>query len=308
MSAPLVNRSPASTPLVHPLPAVDKSALALQFSGAAGSYDSWATAQAEIATELVRRIPAGWNGAPAPLIVELGCGTGLLTAHLLQRFSSAHLSGIDIACGMVEHCRRQFAAEPRARFRVGDVEDICTLAGTSQLLPAQDASAPRASGSFAAPQCASLIASSCVAQWFNDVPATLRLWSRALAPGGLMAFACLLRGSFCELEEAYWEATKTRFCGLPLPGAAATPDFFRAAGLRLRLVDEDRVVAHYASSRDALRSFREIGAVFEGQPGHRPLGATELRRLLAHYDRHRTPTGVVPVTHCVQYIVAERAG
>jgi malonyl-CoA O-methyltransferase len=309
MSAPLVNLSPANTPFQAPL-AVDKSALAQQFSGAAGSYDSWATAQAEIAEQLVHRIPSALDGVPeaepsahAPLIVELGCGTGLLTGHLLRRYRSARLAGIDLASGMVEHCRRHFAAEPRATFLVGDVEDAGTLAGLGQLKASRDEACDDVT---ATPQ-ASLIASSCVAQWFADAPATLRLWSRALAPGGRMAFACLLRGSFFELEEAYREATQTRFCGLPLPDASAVPEFFRAAGLRVRLVEEARIVAHYATPRDALRSFREIGAVFEGQPGHQTLSAAALRRLLAHYDRRRTPLGLAPVTHCVQYIVAERA-
>jgi malonyl-CoA O-methyltransferase len=305
MSAPLVNLSPGNTHLVCAPLAVDKAALAQQFSGAAGSYDSWATAQAEIAAQLVDRIPSGWDAVPAsasgarmPLIVELGCGTGLLTAHLLKRYPRARLAGIDLASGMVEHCRRHFA-EPRTSFRVGDVEDARTLAGLAQRQPERDGDVP-AHG-------ASLIASSCVAQWFADVPATLQLWSRALAPGGIMAFSCLLRGSFCELEDAYWEATRTRFCGLPLPEAATTPEFFRAAGLRVRRADEARVVAYYATSRDALRSFQQIGAVFEGQPGHQTLGPASLRRLLARYDGFRTPLGLAPVTHRVQYIVAEKA-
>jgi malonyl-CoA O-methyltransferase len=274
------------------LNAVNKCALAQQFSGAAPCYDVWATAQAEIAVNLMRQIPPG--SAPA-LMVDLGCGTGLLSAQLLQRYPSASLVGIDLAPGMVEHCRLHLstnpatnpgsnpATNPRARFVTGDVEDRRVLVPHSNL-----------------------IASSCVVQWFADLPATLRMWTTSLAPGGLMAFACLLQGSFCELETAYYDALQCRFRGLPLPAPDTIPSLFRASGLNPVECTEGRVTAHYASSREALRSFQRIGAVFRGQPGHQALGPAALRRLLSFYDRHATGQGMAPVTHRVQYVIAER--
>ena len=225
---------------------VDKCALAQQFSGAAHRYDVWATAQAEIAARLMPQIPAEF--VPS-LMVDLGCGTGLLSAQLLNRYPAASLVGIDLASGMVEHCRRHLGTNPQARFVTGDVEDHGMLV----------------------PQ-ANLIASSCVAQWFTGLPATLRMWAQALAPGGLMAFACLLQGSFCELEAAYFEARQCSFRGLRLPTPETMPRLFRASGLDPFVCTEDCVTAHYASSRAALRSFQQIGAVFQGQPGHQSLG------------------------------------
>ena len=280
---------------------VDKNALAQQFSAAAERYDEWATAQAEIAARLMRHIPP--ELAPS-LIVDLGCGTGLLSAHLLERYPAASLVGIDLAGGMVKHCCNSFQAEtmgtaasgmkprvrkpsvrkPRARFLVGDVEDRAMLV-------------PRAE----------LVASSCVAQWFADLPATLGMWAQALAAGGTMAFACLLQGSFRELERAYYEALQRSFHGLSLPAPEALPRLFRDCGLRPTVCVEDAVRARYVSSRAALRSFQQIGAVFQGQPGHLSLGPAALRRLLEIYDRHADAEGMVSVTYRVQYIVAERS-
>lgn len=283
---------------------VNKYALAQQFSGAAHRYDVWATAQAEIAVKLTQQIPAEFV---ASRIVDLGCGTGLLSSQLLKRYPAASLVGIDLATGMVEHCRRHvvqnhveqdlavrnpaaqnpaaqnLATNPQARFIVGDVEDRRMLV----------------------PQI-NLIASSCVAQWFTDLPATLRMWAQSLAPGGLMAFACLLQGSFCELETAYYEALQCRFHGLRLPTPDTIPSLFSAVGLHPIVCTEDRVTARYASSRAALRSFQQIGAVFQGQPGHQLLGPAALRRLISFYDRHVDGLGQAPVTHRVQYVIAER--
>jgi malonyl-CoA O-methyltransferase len=172
----------------------------------------------------------------------------------------------------------------RARFVVGDVEDRAMLV----------------------PQ-AELVASSCVAQWFADLPATLGMWAQALAPGGTMAFACLLEGSFCELERAYREALQSSFHGLSLPAPEALLRLFRDCGLRPTVCVEDAVRARYVSSRAALRSFQQIGAVFQGQPGHLALGPAALRRLMESYDRHADAEGMVSVTYRVQYIVAERS-
>lgn len=260
--------------------AVDKGALAEQFSGAANRYEVWATAQAEIATRLMQRIPQPF--APS-LMIDLGCGTGLLSAQLLHRYPAASLRGIDLAPGMVEHCRRHLGVEPRACFVTGDVEE------GGALLPG-----------------AGLIASSCVAQWFTDLPATVRMWAQTLVPGGLMAFACLLRGSFCELESAYYEALQCSFHGLVLPSPETIPALFRASDLKPLVCAEDCVIAYYGSSRQALRSFQQIGAVFHGQPGYQSLGPAALRRLIAFYDRHADLQGRVPVTHRVQYVIAER--
>lgn len=260
--------------------AVDKCALARQFSGAAHRYDVWATAQAEIAAGLIPQIPAEF--APS-LMVDLGCGTGLLSARLLQRYPAASLVGIDLASGMVEHCRRHFASSPQARFVTGDVEDRGMLV----------------------PQ-ARLIVSSCVAQWFTDLPATIEMWAQSLASGGVMAFACLLQGSFCELESAYYDALQCSFRGLRLPTPETIPLLFRASGLNPIVCTEDCVTAHYASSRAALRSFQQIGAVFQGQPDHKSLGPAAVRRLIACYDRHLDAHGLAPVTHRVQYVIAER--
>ena len=269
---------------------VDKEALAQQFSAAAERYDVWAKAQAEIAARLMQHIPAELSPS---LIVDLGCGTGLLSGHLLQRYPAASLVGIDLAGGMVNHCCNTFQAETagngnsgakvRARFVLGDVEDRASLV----------------------PQ-AKLVASSCVAQWFADMPATVCMWATALAPGGAMAFACLLEGSFCELEKAYCEGLQRNFRGLSLPGSEVLPRLFRACGLQPTVCVDDVVKARYAGARLALRSFQQIGAVFQGQPDHLALGPTALRRLIESYDRHADAEGMVSVTYRVQYIVAER--
>ncbi|WP_027368529.1 methyltransferase domain-containing protein [Desulfocurvibacter africanus] len=259
--------------------AVKKSALARNFSGAAKHYDAWATAQAEIASGLAHRMD---RREPA-LMVDLGCGTGLLSALLLERYPKASLVGLDLAEGMAEACRKRWNGLDRARFVVGDAEDpACLVRG------------------------ADLVACSCVAQWFSNPTGTLRMWGEALAPGGIMACAFLIQGSFVELESAYHQALQARFQGLRLWKAETAHDIGKAAGLRVLHCEEESILAGYDSARAALRSYKHIGAVFQGQPGHRPLGPAQMRRLLACYEQQADSQGRVTVTHRVQYFIAEK--
>lgn len=259
--------------------ALDKAAVSRNFSAAALAYDGAAAAQDEIAEGLVRRLPGRF--APAT-VVELGCGTGLLSGRLLRRFPAASLLGIDLAPGMIEACRRRFAGEPRARFAVADAEDPGACAGPVDL-----------------------VAASCAAQWFADAEGTFRRWGRALAPGGFVAAALLVRGSYPELQAAHRAALGAPFPGLVLPGAEEALDLLERAGLAPVLADPDAVAVRYRSAREALASFRDLGAVLRGQPDRAALGAGAARRLLGAYEAHCGPGGA-RVTHRVLHVLARR--
>jgi malonyl-CoA O-methyltransferase len=261
-------------------PALDKVAVSRNFSGAAEDYDGAAAAQDEIAEGLVRRLPGAF--APASM-VDLGCGTGLLSGRLLERFPGATLLGLDLADGMIAACRRRFAAEPRARFAVSDAEDPRACAGPVHL-----------------------VATSCAAQWFVDPGGTFRRWSRALAPGGIFAAALLVRGSYPELDGAHRAAFGVSFDGLDFPGEAEVGALLRRSGLDEVVADPAVVAVPYGSAREALASFRAIGAVLRGHSGRASLGAGAARRLLAAYEAHCRP-GPARITHRVLHVVARRA-
>ena len=53
-------------------------------------------------------------------LLDVGCGTGPMAPAFLQRGWEFH--GLDIAPKMIEHARRRFSNEPRARFCVGKIE------------------------------------------------------------------------------------------------------------------------------------------------------------------------------------------
>jgi len=66
---------------------------------------------------------AAWPGS-GPAILDIGAGTGLLSALLLQKYPLATLTLIDISEKMLEVARERFANNPRVRFVAADYSRV----------------------------------------------------------------------------------------------------------------------------------------------------------------------------------------
>lgn len=70
--------------------------------------------------EAIQSFCAPLVNTAAPVLLELGCGPGNLSAYLLRALPNARLTGIDVAPGMIDIATN---AVPDARFMVADVRD-----------------------------------------------------------------------------------------------------------------------------------------------------------------------------------------
>jgi trans-aconitate 2-methyltransferase len=62
--------------------------------------------------------------AEKPLrVVDLGCGSGELTATLAERWRGAEVIGVDSSPQMIERARALTGAPPNLRFEIGDIAD-----------------------------------------------------------------------------------------------------------------------------------------------------------------------------------------
>ncbi|OQC19674.1 MAG: Malonyl-(acyl-carrier protein) O-methyltransferase [Planctomycetes bacterium ADurb.Bin069] len=273
-------------PTIVPDPAV----VSRNFSRAAGAYDAHAVHQRRIAARLSALLPD--RLAPAA-VLELGCGTGILTALLRERFPAASITAIDIAPGMIAHCRAR--RSETASFLVGDAESF----------PEADADLDRPELG-AAPRVFDLVASSSSFQWFRDRRAALANARARLAPGGVFALAAPVEGTLGELAASFSAAMGAPWPHLAFGDADQYAEMCRAAGLAcLRLCVED-VPAVFPDPFSALSGLRDIGAGFAGHAGFAPLGLAAMRRLLAHYRaRFAAGDGAVTATYRVLYLFAE---
>lgn len=218
------------------------------FSAAAKSYDRAAEAQARAAdllVELVRGLPL----PPAPSVLEIGCGTGLLTRRLLPLIGG-DWQVTDLSPAMVAEARTAIGAG-KARFRVMDGEhpDL-------------------------APGSVDLIVSNLAAQWFTDLPAAVSRLAACLKPGGALALTTLGAGSFAEWKTAHQTLRLT--CGIPAYPSAEALAGQLPAGAR---VHSRPVIVSYADGRAFLAALKRIGAATPAE-GHRPLSPGALRRAI----------------------------
>ena len=73
---------------------------------------------------------------PAPSVLDVGCGTGMLSEQLLSALSSCHLTGIDLSPAMVERARARLAG--RAEVREADAERLSFHDGAFDLVVCND--------------------------------------------------------------------------------------------------------------------------------------------------------------------------
>lgn len=216
--------------------------IAAAFGRQAGVYDRHAMLQRDVAELLSRHFPA----REEPDILEIGCGTGLLTRHLLGCYPRGRVLATDIAPAMLQVCRSKFANDARLRFAVADAEhaDI--------------------GGRF------DLIASSMVAQWFARPARTLRALSRLLAPGGVLVYATTGPDNLMEWREALAAV------GIP---AACVP-----TGDLPGIVAERFIPVDYGCTLGFLQSVRAIGASVPCLPERAPVSPGALRRAIRAAD------------------------
>jgi len=226
----------------------DKQRIAAAFSAAVASYEAAAEAQNLAATGLAERV-AGLTLPPNPRVLEVGCGTGLLTRRLLPNVGGNWLI-TDIAPAMVDATRSALPSGS-ANFKVMDGE--------------------RPEG--IAPASLDLIVSNLAAQWFADLPAALTGLERLLAPGGRLQLTTLGWRSFGEWRHAH------DLLGL----SCGTPRYPTAVQLHVATgakVDADCFTVRYEDGHAFVRALKAIGAGTPA-PGYRRLSTGALRQVLA---------------------------
>lgn len=222
-----------------------------RFDAAAKTYDAHSAVQRHAAAQLAGII-ATTSLPPRPRILEIGCGTGHLTARLVQHLPGAHILATDIAPSMVDVCRQRLAGRSSIDFAV---MDGCRPAGADFY---------------------DLICANLAAQWFADLPDALARLTRRLAPGGLLALSLLGKNTFCEWRTAH-ARHGLRPGTLAFPAAAEIPGVLPAVGnTRIRT---EHWIDHPASGLAFLQGLRALGADMP-HGTHTPLSAAQLRRIL----------------------------
>jgi len=218
------------------------AAVASSFGARAASYEEHAGLQRTVAERLDLLLPP----LASARVLELGCGTGLFTRHLLARYPDGTFVVSDLAPSMVEQCRLNLANRRR-----GHVS-----------FEVMDAARPTVEGPF------DLIATSMTLHWITDPSAALNTLRQLLAPDGVLIYATISGKSFPEWREVLIAR------GLPI-GLLDIPEL-------PGIVDEQRLVAD-PDTLGFLRRMKAIGGMTPRE-GYVPFSAGALRRAIRASD------------------------
>lgn len=230
------------------------------FARSADHYEHHAEVQLQSASRLAAYIEANTRDLIEGPLLEVGCGTGILSRKLIEIFPQRELELTDVCEEMVTQCRNRLQNTPTAAALNSHIS-LTTLDAHSIMEPEKYA----------------CVAAAFALQWLQDLDVCLGNLTHSLKTGGgKLFFSVPALGSFPE-----WKATcrgaGVSFTANSLPETHTFRDFANKSGLRVGLYEETFKV-RYRSLFHFLQSLKLLGAGTAINTNR--LTITEMRRLL----------------------------
>jgi malonyl-CoA O-methyltransferase len=236
------------TSAIHTSPTrTTKDAIARSFSQQAATYTKHASVQTRSAQMLASFIQQDVEKLPAGDVLELGCGTGIFTEHLLELFPHRCLTASDVSFSMLEQCKERLHSSIAKSVNATVIESVERVK-----LLVLDAENPKLNQSF------TVVAASFCLQWVEDFLTTLHSLISILEPNGQLVFSVPIVGSFDEWSQQCKQANVT-YTANDLPEKDALINWCRANHLTLEWTQQP-IVCDYDSALDFFRSLKNVGA------------------------------------------------
>lgn len=254
---------------------LEKAGVRAAFDRAGATYEAAAVLQLRVAEELLGRLTP-FEFRPR-VILDLGAGTGRLSAELKRRYRRARVIALDLAPGML----RQAARHQRLFRRF---EPVCAEAAR---LPLADSSVD-------------LVFSNLMLQWCEPLDEVFSEVRRVLAPQGFFAFSTFGPDTLKELRSAWAQADGYSHVNRFLD-AHDVGDALMRSGLQEPVLDVDRTRLTYSDGLALMRDLKSLGA--HNSTAGRPrslIGRGRLQRVLSAYEAFRRD-GRLPATYEIVY-------
>ncbi len=146
-----------------------------QFDRQIETYNKHASVQKIICQRLIAQL-LDYSLSPFGKVLEIGCGTGLLTQELLSHYKAEKYIANDIAPSAQQHLKKRLDGQQNWSFIGADAE------------------------SMPFPQDLDLVLSASTIQWFNDVSKFFERAHEALDKDGILAFSTFGPKNYKEIK------------------------------------------------------------------------------------------------------------
>ena len=216
------------------------------FSKYARSYDRYAILQKSMAERLASYLPE----TTPPHIIELGCGTGLFTRHLLT-LPIKNLILNDISSAMVDILKFHLKLPRYTRFLIGNAEYI-SMEKTD------------------------LICANAVFQWFQNPQSSLFHLKKSLNNKGTILFSTFGTETLKEFRQA-----ANMNSPITLYSLNQWKKFIKKTGFTLKLFDSEKRKIFTPNTMNLIKNLQQIGAA-----PIKNFNVGGLRKLIRYYDKH----------------------
>ncbi|RNC85492.1 MAG: methyltransferase [Balneola sp.] len=256
---------------------IQTSQVRKNFSASVSYYHEHAVIQKKVAEGLIASIKPWKDIIPPGPVLEVGCGTGFVSEHIVNEFPNREIVISDLSADMVDFTSNKIGKRDGVVFEVLDVNDF----NIQEYKYA-------------------LIVSNFAAQWFDDPATGLDRLTKSLKPGGLLITAFPGNHSFAEWYECCLE--------LGLPFTANTLPDVEEVVVKLSLnpvqIDyyENDLYQEFESSLGFFQHLKKIGA-HTSKTG-KSLNTKQLRLLTSFWDKKKN--GDVKVKWHVVYLAVKK--
>jgi malonyl-CoA O-methyltransferase len=255
---------------------LDKNLIKESFNRAATRYDEAAVLQREVGKRLLERLDL--VKLVPDTILDVGCGTGIITIPLLKKYRKAKVIGLDIAYNMLTIARQ----------RVPWLHTLHCVCGDAEALPLADASSE-------------LLISNLTLQWCTDLDRVFREFRRVLKPDGLLLFTTLGPDTLKELRHSWSVADGYNHVNAFIDMHDIGDALVRTA-LAEPVMDMEYITLTYKDVFILMRDLKTLGA--HNLSAGRTLSLTgkgRLKAMCAAYEQFRRADGLLPATYEVVY-------
>lgn len=263
---------------------LNKLRLTEHFSQAAAEYDEYANVQKKMADYL---ISLSSPSKKITTILEIGCGTGLLTKKIAAAFPAAAILATDISPAMLAYAKKQLSNYDNIQFQVQDGEKISD------------------SNKY------DLIISNAVFQWFTNYETAFTAIYNSLKSNGQLFFSTFGPNTFKELHHSFHTACAQNLFSQQWK---ISPDFYSINDLAYYLKNagftnsfETLTYTEYFSTvREFLRSVKKVGANNSSKSSYIHTNRKIMLDMLQLYETNYKFHDKVPATYETIFVHSQK--